>query len=281
MVFTESRKYDTAKQLQIPCGQCAGCRLERSRQWAIRCMHEASQHEHNSFVTLTYDDQHLPKNGGLQHRHFQLFMKRLRKNTGVQTRYYMAGEYGEQKARPHYHACLFGIHFQDRTYYAKTETGANIYTSATLDKLWGLGLCTIGDVTFESAAYCARYIMKKVTGKQAEKHYQSLDLETGEITQLQPEYNAMSRRPGIGKGWIDKYKTDVYPWGTVIVRGTPTKAPRFYDQQYEKTDPYDYDEMKFKRQQEGKKRYQDNTPERLKVKETIQLARLTQLKRKI
>ncbi len=115
IVFHERRWYNTVKTLSLPCGQCIGCRLERSRQWAMRCMHEAQLHENNCFITLTYDNTHLPSDGSLHYKDFQLFIKRLRKKFGnTRIRYYMAGEYGENFGRPHFHACIFGHDFHDK-----------------------------------------------------------------------------------------------------------------------------------------------------------------------
>lgn len=150
------------------CGQCIGCRLERSRQWAIRCVHEASQHERNCFVTLTYDDKHLPADRSLKLRHFQNFMKKLRKKYGAGIRFFHCGEYGEKFRRPHYHALIFNHDFDDKILWSKNR-GSPLYISESLDSLWEFGFATIGDVTFESAAYVARYITKKVNGELAKK----------------------------------------------------------------------------------------------------------------
>ena len=146
-------------ELTLPCGQCVGCRLERSRQWAIRCVHEASMHKKNCFITLTFDNQHLPKDGSLDVRDFQLFMKRVRKRFGTNIRFYHCGEYGEKLGRPHYHACLFNFDFEDKILW-KEINGQKLYISQSLSELWPFGFSTIGEVTYQSAAYVARYIMK-------------------------------------------------------------------------------------------------------------------------
>lgn len=154
--------------MEVPCGQCIGCRLERSRQWAVRIMHECSLYESNLFLTLTYSDEHLPHRGVLVKRHFQLFMKRLRKHFANRLiRFYHCGEYGSLTQRPHYHAILFNVDFPDRVLHSKNGRGESLYESATLAKLWPYGQATYGEVTFESAAYCARYCVKKVTGQLA------------------------------------------------------------------------------------------------------------------
>ena len=127
IVFTEARKHDIVRSLELPCGQCVGCRLERSRQWAIRCMHEASLYKDNCYITLTYDEEHLPEDYSLHYDDFQRFMKRVRKRyTGKKIRFYMAGEYGENFGRPHFHACIFNLDFEDKYLWQKTESGSKI-----------------------------------------------------------------------------------------------------------------------------------------------------------
>lgn len=268
--------------VKVPCGRCIGCRLDRSREWAIRCMHEASLHVENSFVTLTYDDEHLPESGSLDVRHFQLFIKKLRarvyEERGIRFRFYHCGEYGEQYGRPHYHACLFGLDFPDKRLW-KVERGNRLYKSSFLEEVWSNGHCIIGEVTFNSAAYVARYITKKITGEKAAEWYEYIDPNTGEIHELKPEYTTMSRRPGIGHGWFKDFKSDVYPGDFVVVNGKKMKPPKYYDRQYEVVCPSDYAKMKAKRVINAKVHEANSTPERLKVREKIQKARYKMLKR--
>ena len=146
VTFTSRSKVD-GNDFELPCGQCAGCRLERSRQWAVRCVHESQMHERNCFITLTYPDEFLPPHGGLIYRDFQLFMKRLRKRIGYPVRFFMCGEYGELDQRPHFHAILFGCDFDDRKYFSKTGSGYKLYTSDLLIQLWGMGHCPVGNVS--------------------------------------------------------------------------------------------------------------------------------------
>jgi hypothetical protein len=265
--------------IKVPCGQCIGCRLERSRQWAIRCHHEASQHEENCFITLTYNDKNLPENGSLDKRAFQLFMKRLRKKyEPKKIRFFHCGEYGELHQRPHYHACLFGLDFKDKKLWQITKE-IPLYTSKELQELWPYGFSTIGQVTFKSAAYVARYIMKKVTGDKAEQHYQVTDPQTGEITQRTPEYTTMSRRPGIGKNWLEKYEADVYPGDFVVIAGKKMRPPKFYDRQYEIADPKTWTRIKSRRKINAKKNPEENTTERLTVRRKVKEAQAELLKR--
>lgn len=204
--------------ITVPCGQCLSCRLEHSRQWAIRMMHEASLYENNAFLTLTYRDEDLPPDNSLDKSHHQLFLKRLRKNR-EKLRFYHCGEYGSQTHRPHYHSIIFNVEFPDRKFLKTTESGENLFTSETLDALWGHGDCYIGDVTFESAAYCARYVVDKLTGPRK-----------SEYGSLLPEYSTMSRRPGIGAPWLAKWKRDVFPHDFCVINGRKVRVPKAYDQ---------------------------------------------------
>ena len=262
--------------VKVACGQCIGCRLERSRQWAIRCMHEAQMHEENSFVTLTYSDEHLPEGGKLVLDHFQRFFKRLRKRVGVPVRYYHCGEYGETFGRPHYHACIFGYGFPDRVLWSYSN-GQPLYSSKELSDLWPYGHALIGEVTFDSAAYVARYIMKKVNGDRADEHYRRVDLDTGEIYQLPPEYTTMSRRPGIGKPWLDKFLSDVYPSDEVVVNGKAVKPPKFYDGVYEVMYPSDMKRIKHERVVNSLRHAENNSYERLLVREEVKMAQISRL----
>lgn len=259
-------------EVKVPCGRCIGCRLEYSRQWAIRCVHEAQLHKHNAFITLTYNDEYLPKDGSLKKKHFQDFMKRLRKELDkqdIKIRYYHCGEYGEQLMRPHYHAIIFGYNFPDRKLFT-VRRGVRLYRSEMLERLWPFGFSTVGDVTFESAAYVARYVLKKMTGDIAEEHYNG----------KQPEYTTMSRRPGIGHDWLMKYKDDVYNYDYVVIRNNiKCRPPKYYDDIYDSLDPKKFEKIKIKRRKYVKDgEYNDI---RLRAKEEIQKQRLKLLVRGI
>ena len=259
--------------MTVPCGQCIGCRLERSRQWAVRCMHEASLHDDNSFITLTYDDESLPPFGSLLVEDFQLFMKRLRRrNSDVRIRFFHCGEYGAAGGRPHYHALLFGFDFADKVPWRESN-GLPVWRSAALEALWPFGQSEIGTVTFESAAYVARYITKKVTGKGAEAYYQGIDYDTGEVGPIRPEYATMSRRPGIGSDWFAKFAGDVFPSDEVIVRGKATKPPRYYDNLFEVAEPEVAARVQAARRDNRSR--EDETPDRLSVREVCAKAKLT------
>lgn len=278
LVFDPQKGYTDLK-VTVPCRQCVGCRLEKSREWALRCVHEASLHEDNCFLTLTYNDVRLPETGSLIKKHFQDFIKRLRSRTGKKFSYYHCGEYGDKLGRPHYHAIIFGLDFQDKKYLKHTNQGDVLYTSKLLDDIWQLGYAFIGSVTFESAAYVARYIMKKVTGDQAENHYVKINENTGEYNKLLPEYTTSSTNPAIAKNWYKEFKTDVYPSDFITKDGKKYKPPKYYDRQYEIESPEEFEKLKRRRRQEQVNHVKDQTPERLAVREKVKKAQLTKLKR--
>ncbi|WNK15025.1 MAG: replication initiator protein [Microvirus sp.] len=259
--------------VSLPCGQCVGCRLERSRQWAIRCVHESSLHSENCFLTLTYDSAHLPPDGSLSLDTFQKFMKRLRKHfVPSPVRFFHCGEYGGKLDRPHYHVLLFGVDFIDK----KPYNNGKLCISETLAKLWPFGFHTIGDVTFDSAAYVARYCLKKVTGDEAEAHYETTDFVTGELTQRSKEYVTMSRRPGIGSMWYDKYSSETYRDDSVVMRGRSMRPPRFYDKRFELEDS---DAMGRVRLARRAKLSFDSSDARLAVQEEVASSKLSLSKR--
>lgn len=283
LVFNPKRALQPDDPIQIACGQCVGCRLERSRQWALRCVHEASLYDDNCFITLTFAPEHLEKRENpwsLDVRDYQLFMKRLRKKFGAKIRFFHCGEYGEKYGRPHYHACLFNFDFPDKELW-KVVNGHRLYTSKSLEELWPFGFSSIGDVTFESAAYVARYIMKKITGENSELRYGLVDSETGEYTPIKPEYTTMSRRPGIGKEWFDSFSTDVYPSDFITINGKKCRPPKFYDKLYEKERPYEFLDLKEARKLKAEQHSEHNTPERLAVREQIQHLRAAKLIRPV
>lgn len=250
---------------ELPCGQCIGCRLERSRQWAVRIMHEADCWDRNCFITLTYDDDHLPSDNSLDVTEFQKFMKRFRKACGS-LRFYHCGEYGDQFARPHYHACIFNYDFADKQLW-RVRDGIRLYTSELLSELWPLGFSTVGELTFDSAAYVARYCTKKVTGDLADEHYAG----------RKPEYATMSRRPGIGRHWFDQFKGVTYRDDSVVLNGHEMKPPRYYDTVFQLEQPELFDSIRASRVERGARRAYDSTTHRLGVREFIKKRQFKQL----
>jgi len=266
-----------SSQIQLPCGRCIGCRLERSRQWAVRLVHEKAHHEESSFITLTYDEDHLPEGGTLVPKHFQDFVKRLRRSVEPRRiRFFHAGEYGERRGRPHYHAIIFGEAFRSaRTEVEVSDRGDETWSDGHLTSLWPFGRSRVGEVTFESCAYVARYVTKKITGAKASSHYQKCDPRTGEVFELRPEYATMSRRPGIGRLHIEKYFREVYSPArdSVICRGRPAKPPRYYDKFLEQCDPQVYARVKEDRES-ALLGSANRTDEQRRISEAVKLAQL-------
>lgn len=263
----------------VACGRCIGCRLERSRQWAVRLMHEAQLHADGCFLTLTYDNEHLPRGGTLVKKHFQDFMKRLRRGFPPKSvRYFHCGEYGSLRRRPHYHAIVFGVDFPDKIFF-KEKNGNRLYISAKLEQLWPFGSSLIGSVTFESAAYVARYCVEKLH-LDGEFEYEHIDVETGEVLPLKSEYVTMSLKPAIALDWFRQFKGETYRDDTVIMRGQEMPPPRYYDRQFEIEDPKRMAEIKSARRRRANKS-EHNTPERLAVREVVKLSQISQLKREV
>lgn len=220
--------------VKVPCGRCIGCRMDISRDWALRCMCEAQMHSENCFLTLTYNDINLPYDGSVKKSELSNFIKRLRKFLDpLRIRYYGCGEYGDLLRRPHYHLLVFGYDPPDKEFIhvsqannKKTKTN-RVYRSASLETVWNKGFVTVGSVCMESAGYVCRYVRKKIGGEMAVRHYNGLT----------PEFALMSRRPGIGTSWYEKYWRDLFPKDFVTFDGRKYKAPRFFDNKLQKQDP--------------------------------------------
>lgn len=235
-----------------PCGGCVDCRLDKSRQWAIRSMHEAKSHENNCVITLTYDNQNLPPNKSINPDHAVEFMKKLRAHEQyIREQEYMAwhpkyaiktygcAEYGEKYGRPHYHIILFNYSFKDAKPYGQIP---GYYTSDILDRIWKKGQCQIMDLTFDSAAYVARYVMKKMTGKMAEQYGEKL-----------PEQSICLSQKGIGKEWYKKNKHKIYTNDIIHINGKQIKPVKYYDKQYEIEHTEKYQKIKETRKEQTKK----------------------------
>lgn len=278
--FVERSKHETARTLFLPCGQCVGCRLERSRQWAMRCVHEASLFESNCFITLTYSEETVPSDGSLRYVDFQLFMKRLRKRFFPRLiRFYMCGEYGEKFQRPHFHACLFNLDFSDKVLLRRSDAGSCLYRSPVLEVLWPFGFSSIGELNFESAAYAARYVVGKVTGACAVDHYARVDRDTGELRWIEPEFSHMSLKPGVGRRWIDRYERDVFPHDYVVIRGRKVKPPKYYDRIFAAKAPEAFQLVAEKRERDALSQWYENTDARLSVRRQVAVGRLAFFKR--
>jgi len=218
-------------------------------------------HGSSSIITLTYSEQNLPPDGELTHEDFQDFMRSLRYKAGP-LRYFMVGEYGDKGPghHPHFHAILFGEGFPDRYYWKTTDAGTVQYRSEALESNWKLGHSSLGDFTWKGAAYCARYVTKKIYGDAAEDHYQG----------LQPEYIKMSKgrsKPGgIGAQWFINNHRDVFPADKVRCNGRFYSVPRYYDKIYEEKYPKAMEKIKAKRQ-EASQEFLKNDPKEKNFKQ--------------
>lgn len=222
---------------EVPCLKCLSCRLAKKSEWAARILQEASCHNENCFITLTYEDA--PKS--LNHRDWQLFVKRLRKYLEPKKiSFFMAGEYGDASntRRPHFHAILFGHDFMDKFAHHRNKKGNVVYTSNVLEKLWGKGFVQVGDVTFDSAAYCASYITKKVDGEVSEDYYEG----------IKPEYAVASK--GVGLSWLKKYPEDV-EGGELHLPDRTLPVPRYYKKKIEEMCPEKYERIRDARVKKG------------------------------
>lgn len=261
--------------LRLPCGRCVGCRLDRASSWSVRCQHEAALFDRNCFVTLTYDDDSIPVDGSLFYRHVQLFLKRLRKefrgdaagpNGRFPIRFFCGGEYGEVTSRPHYHLLLFNFDFPQ-----KSKIGKRIFDSPALSRLWPHGHSNVGSLTPASAAYVSKYAVKKVYGRDSDLAY--VDAATGAVRRS--EFCTMSRRPGIGAWWFERFGSEVLPADYVIVEGKKKRVPRFYSNRFEMSDPEGFGAVKEARELAVLARpVEDRAFERLAVEEEVAAARL-------
>jgi hypothetical protein len=229
-------------------------------------MHEKRIHFASAFVTLTYEDKWLPASGSLCKRELQLFMKRLRKQRGSGLRFFGCGEYGEQTHRPHYHLLLFNTDFPDGKQIGESVDGSLLYRSNELSALWPLGNNVIGDVTFRSAAYVAGYVVKKLGAPKLP-------------STLEPEFIVMSRRPGIGAGWFDRYSGEAYRHDSAIMDAKEVPLPRFYDTKFEAVDKRRLEKLKRLRRIKARAFAADNTSARRRVRERFEVLKAARFSR--
>lgn len=246
------------KVMLIPCGQCIGCRIRQREDWTTRIELEARDYpkEEVWFITLTYDDEHVPgmivKTGEIMRKvqytwkpgekrpssvqillyeDIQKFLKRLRKAYRGKLRYFVAGEYGEQTARPHYHMILYGWRPTDlKNLYKIHHNG--YYTSKWLEDLWGMGQIQIAQAVPETYRYVAGYVTKKmyeIDGKKANEYY--------ELGQTKP-FACMSLKPGLGDNYYQKHKAEIWRQGYIqCTNGKKAQIPRYYEKQMEAENP--------------------------------------------
>lgn len=278
-------------QIAVPCGECDCCKIEKANEWATRITNEASEWDNKGiFVTLSYDNQHLPKNKDglttLKRKDIVNFKKRLRKyaekhqpaikewinpqtgKTERPIRTFECGEYGFNGTRaaiggnPHYHILIMNWVPNDLKFdKISKKSGLPIYKSKTISKIWGMGYCPIGLIAYESAAYVARYTMKKNgLAKIKREYYDAEEIDkNGEIKIKrkwrnikgiqESEFISMSTCPGIGKTWFIKNKENIKTNNCILIhskKGTLTrKIPRYYKKIWEKIDWLEYERWKY------------------------------------
>lgn len=288
----------TRPELELPCGRCMDCKIRRTQDWVTRATHEASLHDDNSFITLTFSDdglalrelQHGTHPYDLDMEDWQRFAKRLRKELKKQGRgtfrFFQVGEYGEQGLRPHYHALIFGQGFRDEGQQWTDELGHPTRESLTVAKCWPYGFHEVKEATPESIAYVCKYVQKKLYGHQLKALTERVDSETGDCITVRPELASMSRGgksgKGIGHGWWNKYKSDAFPDDFIVIQGKKKPVPRYYAKQLEKENPEEWEQIRDRRIKSAAGRAADNTPERRRVRGKVTKARTSlSMKRKL
>lgn len=258
----------------IPCGKCIGCRLEYSRDWATKGCYEAELHAENWFLTITYDNEHLPEamtmidpktgeelgenpNGSLKNVDTTNFLKKLRayyerKYNHKGIRYMLCGEYGDEGQRPHYHAIMFNLPIKPESlrFHEYNENHEAMWRCPEIEQIWGKGMIVAAEVNWNTCAYVARYVTKKVGLPTEKEHYKALGIE--------PEFFRMSRRPGIGREYFEQHKEEIYSKDKIIIKkyggGTlKIKPPKYYDKLYDLENHEKMEEIKKKRKKDGER----------------------------
>lgn len=275
----------------IACKSCVGCRLYYSQDWGIRCMHEAQMYDDNMFLTITYNDENLPSNGYLVKEDMQKFFKRLRRK-GFKFRYLYCGEYGDKNQRPHYHAIIFGLDMPDKQIH-KHSRGHHLYISEILHQTWGKGYVYIGDVSYQSACYVARYALKKINGPQAEEHYAICDDDGVFIGHKPKEFCHTSNKKqneeaiggGLGATWFEEFNKYVYPIDRITMNGKEMTPPIYYDKLLKRSNLELFEQIKAKRLSDSVWRSlnkdEEQSQRRLLQKQTVKFAQIASLHREV
>lgn len=270
------------RPIELPCGHCIGCRIRRQREWTVRLMCEAKMHEHSMFVTLTYNNESKPIDNGLHYKDVQGFLHRLRKRITAKVRYFVCGEYGDASLRPHYHMCLFGF-WPDDAYKSNSVYAINdLYKSRFVEEVWGKGFADFGQVTPQSAAYCAGYVLKKWNGPDHEGRYERIHEITGEVTTVEREFAHMSLKPGIGAKWLEKYHPDLFKTGHDAMRVDNgwLPIPKYFKTLYESIDDLDMEAFMVRMQEWADKEHNrwNSSSERLAIREEVATAKQSHYK---
>lgn len=282
MQFKLQGSLSGARQM-LPCGRCIGCRLDRARAWAMRIMHESKMHPVSMFLTLTYNNENLPEVGSLVPAHLQGFHKRLHNrlldSRGYGIRYFGVGEYGDITRRPHYHSIIFGYDFPDKLMYSRNGRDDIIWASGLANEIWSYGDVKIGSLSPDSAMYVAKYCVKKVDGdKRKAGHYLVYDAD-GVVHERVPEFAHMSRRPGIGARYYEKYGKEVVKHDSVVIGGKEVPSIRYYDLKGELVDLNAMEINKKKRR--AARVWSENQVDRKRVREKLKLVTTSKKEHKL
>lgn len=265
--------------MTIPCGRCRECRMAIARDWGIRAMHDVKAHTRtgsgSAFVTLTLDDTKVHDCVGLDPRMLKLFHMRANARLGGGLRYLSVGEYGDKNQRPHYHCIFTNKGFADRKWCANGSTGEKLYESKILNELWPHGYAHIGDVSYKSAMYVARYVLKKVSPELYGERYERI--VAGKQIFVPPEFAVMSRRPGLGRPFYDLYKEELLANDSCIVDGHKSPLPRYYSNVFKAEDPDAYERLRKQRKRESVE-YRADHPEEQQWLRRTQLEEFNRLK---
>lgn len=277
-VFSRPSGHSGASIL-VRCWQCLGCRLWVRADWQTRCMLEARMHEHNTFVTCTYDDEHLPKDLDVSLVESQLFVARLRKAVGSPLTFMSLGEYGDRTARPHYHYTVFGLKAENLALFS-AKRGNCLYRSASLEAVWGRGNVLVAEATPQTMAYVAGHQLKDLVNVRERQRtgYELVDVNTGELRKRRVPFRTQSNRPAIGKRWFDEFWRDVFVAqdGTVILNGERRAAPRYFWRLLEKQQPELFAKLWAERVlfAESEQFRKEQTPQRLAARALVRSAKI-------
>ncbi|QXN75026.1 replication initiator protein [Microvirus mar9] len=252
--------------LKVSCGKCLECMHQASTEWAFRILDECSLYEKNCFITLTYNNEHLPEYGEVSKREHQLFLKSLRKKISpVKIRFFVSGEYGKKRRRPHYHYIIFNWFPDDAFYFKTDDKGNDLYRSPLLESIWDKGFSSVGNVTYDTALYAAKYLQKYQFDRNTPKVLVG-DPDTGcyEFRDMQKPFVLMSNRPGIGYDAIYNHY-DALQTNRIYHNGKFTKVPRYYLKVMER-DGIALDDFREKRSAYGAMRAGALTPATLYLK---------------
>lgn len=267
--------------VEVPCGQCIGCKLRRRSEWQIRGLCELQMQDRAGleswFFTLTYSDDHLPSDLNISLREVQLFMMKLRKRFGPGIRVQYCGEYGGQTMRPHYHLTLWGLNLDDCDQVGRSRTGEPTFMSSVIEKLWGLGNVLIGRATAQTIGYVAGHQLKDLTGKYLpDGKYVLVDPETGEFRYRVAPFRHQSLKPGIGATWFDRYYMDFFTRGWLMQDGRKLFPPSYFLRLLRRKDRPLWESVMAAREivVDSDEFRSEHTPERLAVKAIVRSARI-------